>query len=319
MDYRKLGAAGVKVSPICMGTAFRGAPEEDVCLATIDRAIELGINFFDCANEYQRGRCERIVGKALKGRRDNFVVTTKVCSSTGSGPNDRGLSRFHIMREVENSLSRMQMDHVDIYLMHAPDRDTPVEESVRAFDDLVRQGKVRYIGCSNFEAWRVCKGLWFSDRHHLASFACVQDHYNLLDRRVERQLVPLCLAEGVGIMTYSAVAVGLLTGKFRHGQAPPPGTGWAKDPRRFEMMMTAEADRVVEAVIQIAAQRSKTPAQVAIAWLLSKPGVTAAMIGPESPQQLEENLGGVGWELADEEIQTLNEVSAWFVSNGKII
>lgn len=319
MEYRSLGTSGVKVSRICLGTAFRGAPDDETCLATIDRAIDLGINFVDCANEYQKGRCERIVGRALKGRRDQFVLTTKVCSPTGAGPNDAGLSRFHIMREVENSLSRLQTDYVDLYLAHSVDAETPVEESLRAFDDLVHQGKVRYIGCSNFPAWLVCKGLWVSDRRNLSAFACLQDHYNLLDRRIERELVPLCQSEGLGIMTYSAVAVGLLTGQYRHGQAPPPDSPWASREERLRQLMTPEADRVVEALISIGAERGKTPAQVAVAWVLSRPGISAAMIGPDAPAHVDENLGGVGWELTEEELQRLDEASAWAVHTGQIV
>ena len=319
MKYRNFGGAGVKVSPICLGTAFRGAPDEDVCRATIDRAIDVGINFIDCANEYQRGRCERIVGRALTGRRDQIVLTTKVCSPTGDGPNDAGLSRFHIMREVENSLSRLQTDYIDIYLAHSVDLDTPIEETLGAFDDLVRQGKVRYIGCSNFAAWQVCKALWTSDRRNLTPFICVQDHYNLLDRRIERELMPLCRSEGLGIMTYSATAVGLLTGRFRRGQPPPPGTLWAGNLKRFEQTMTPAADRVVETLISIAAERGRTPAQIAIAWILSHPGISSAMIGPDAPAHVDENIGGIGWKLGDEELRKLNDASAWAISAGQIV
>ena len=319
MEYRNLGRSGVKVSPICLGTAFRGAPDEDICFATIDRAIDLGINFIDCANEYQRGRCERIVGKSLKGRRDQFILTTKVCSPMGEGPNDDGLSRCHIMREVENSLSRLQTDYVDIYFAHSVDLHTPIEETLQAFDGLVRHGKVRYIGCSNFAAWQVCKALWASERHNLTSFMCVQDHYNLLDRTIERELVDLCQSEGLGIMTYSAVAVGLLTGRFRHGESPPPNTVWAADQNRFKRMMSPEADRVVETLISIGSERGKTPAQVAIAWLISRPGISSAMIGPDLPEQVDENIGGVGLDLSGEEIKAIHDASAWAVNDGQII
>jgi len=319
MEYRNLGRAGVKVSPICLGTAFRGAPDDDVCRAAIDRAIDLGINFIDCANAYQNGRCKRIVGEALKGRRDQFILTTKVCSQMGGGPNDAGLSRSHVMREVEESLSRLQTDYIDIYLAHSVDPNTPIDETLHAFDDLIGQGKVRYIGCSNYPAWRVCRALWNSERHHLASFICVQDHYNLLDRTIERELLPLCQSEGVGAMTYSAVAVGLLTGRFRRGEPPPPDTPWSHNPSRFEQLMTLEADRVVEALLPIAAGRGKTPAQVAIAWLLSRPGVSSAIIGPDSPAHVDENMGGIGWELSDQELATLDQVSAWSVTTGRVV
>ncbi len=316
MEYRNLGRAGIKVSRICLGTAFRGAPDEATCLATIDRAIELGINFIDCANAY---RTEEVVGKALRGRRDRVVLTTKVCSPMGDGPNDRGLSRGHILREVENSLKRLQTDYIDVYLAHSVDPCTPIDETLGAFDDLVRHGKVRYIGCSNFPAWRVAKALWTSERCGLHAFTCVQDHYNLLDRRIERELVPLCQEEGLGIMTYSALAVGLLTGRFRHGQPAPAGSLWARQPQRFAQMMTPEADQVVEALQAIGAEHGRTPAQAAIAWVLSRPGITAAMIGPDAPAHVEENVGGCGWELTAAEVELLEHRSAWALGAGHIV
>jgi 1-deoxyxylulose-5-phosphate synthase len=319
MDYCNLGTCGVKVSRVCLGTAFRGVPDEATCLATIDRAIDLGVNFVDCANSYGTGRSERLVGRALKGRRDRIVLSTKVCSRMGDGPNDGGLSRGHIMREVENSLERLQTDYIDLYLAHSVDEATPIEETLRTFDDLVRQGKVRYVGCSNFPAWRVAKGLWVSDRRNLAAFACVQDHYNLLDRRLERELVPLCQAEGLGIMTYSAVAVGLLTGSYRYGQTPPADSLWARNPDRFRQVMSPEADRVVEELVTIGKQHGKSPAQVAVAWVLSRPGISAAMIGPDAPAQVDENLGGWGWQLSQSEALALDRVSAWAQDTGRIV
>lgn len=319
MDYRNLGSTGVQVSSICLGTAFRGAPDDATCQATIDRALDSGINFVDCANEYGRGRSENLVGAALQGRRDRVVLTTKVCSRMADGPNEAGLSRLHILREVERSLSRLRTDYVDLYLAHSVDPATPIEETLRAFDDLVRQGKVRYVGCSNFAAWQVCRALWTSDRRDLAPFVCVQDHYNLLDRTVEAELVPLLKSEGLGMMTYSAVAVGLLTGRFRRGQPPPADSVWARNPERFQLQMTPTVDEVIATVLRIAAARGRTPAQVAIAWLLTRPGVTAAMIGPDAPEEVDENLGGVGWELSGEEIAALDEASAWAITGGHII
>lgn len=317
MEYRNFGVAGVKVSPICLGVAFRGRPDKAIQRATIERAIEGGVNFIDCANTYQRGDSERVLGEVIKGRRDQFVITTKVCepidkgSDDREGPNDRGLSRFHIMREIEKSLSRLQMDYIDVYLLHHVDPTTPIEETLRALDDLVRQGKVRYVGCANFDAWQVCQGLWISDRRNLASFICVQSHYNLLDRSPEREIMPFCRTEGLGMMTYSPLAIGLLTGRFRHGVSPPPDTPWGQGRLGFEKVMSPDADRVVETLIRIGAERGKTPAQVAIAWVLSHPEISAAMIGPDSPEQVEENLGGVGWELTDDERTALDDASMW--------
>ena len=189
MDYRRFGATGVKVSPICLGSAFRGRPGDDVCKAIIAQAIDLGINFIDVANIYQEGHSERLVGEVLKGRRDQFVLTTKVGSSMGIGPNDTGLSRAHILREIEHSLRRLQTDHIDIYLVHQLDPTTPHQETLRALDDLVHQGKVRYLGCCNYAAWQVCAALWTSDRAGLTPFIGVQNHYNLLRRSPERELL----------------------------------------------------------------------------------------------------------------------------------
>jgi aryl-alcohol dehydrogenase-like predicted oxidoreductase len=317
MEYRNFGTAGVKVSPICLGTGFRGSPDDATCRATIERAMELGVNFIDCANVYQGGRSERILGETLKGRRDQFVITTKVEGVMGEGPNDRGLSRVHVLREMDRSLSRLQTDYVDLYLLHQPDPTTPIEETLRALDDLVRWGKVRYVGCCNFAAWQVCKALWVSDRLHLTPFVGVQNHYNLLDRAQEQEMMPFCRAEGLGMMTFSPLAVGLLTGGFRHGAPPPPGTPWGQGRGRFEEIMSPAADRAVETLIRIGAERDKTPAQVAIAWVLSHPEISAAMIGPDSPEQVEENIGGAGWTLTAEERAALDEASAWAVTDGK--
>ncbi len=318
MEYRNFGIAGVKVSPICLGVAFRGRPDKAVQRATIERAIEHGVNFIDCANTYQRGDSERVLGEVINGRRDQFVITTKVCEPIDEGPNNRGLSRFHIMREVEKSLSRLQTDYIDVYLLHHVDPTTPIEETLRALDDLVRQGMVRYVGCANFAAWQVCKGLWISDRRNLVPFICVQNHYNLLDRSPEQEIMPFCRAEGLGMMTYSPLAIGLLTGQFRHGVSPSPDTPWGQGRLGFEKIMSPDADRVVETLIRIGTARGKTPAQVAIAWVLSHPEISAAMIGPDTPEQVEENVGAIGWELTDDERSVLDEASVWALAGGNV-
>jgi aryl-alcohol dehydrogenase-like predicted oxidoreductase len=314
MEYRNFGSTGVQVSALCLGTGFRGNPDDDTCRATIVKALDLGINFIDVANVYQNGRSERIVGEVLRGRRDQFVLTTKVGSPVGRGPHQRGLSRLHIFREIERSLSRLQTDYVDFYLLHQPDPRTPLEETLRALDDLVRQGKVRYTGCCNYAAWQVCKGQWISDRHHLTLFSGVQNYYNLLDRSLEREMMPFCREEGLGIMAFSPLAVGLLTGRFRHGEPPPPDSPWGQGRAGFEKVMSPAADRVVETLRRIGGERGKTPAQVAIAWVLSHPEISAAIIGPDRPEQVEENLGGVGWPLTAQEREALDQVSAWAVA-----
>ena len=318
MEYRNFGIAGVKVSPICLGVAFRGRPDKAIQRATIERAIDYGVNFIDCANTYQRGDSERILGEVIKGQRDRFIITTKVCEPIDEGPNDRGLSRFHIMREIEKSLSRLQTDYIDVYLLHHVDPTTPIEETLWTLDNLVRQGKVRYVGCANFAAWQVCKGLWISDCRNLVPFICVQNHYNLLDRSLEREIMPFCRTEGLGMMTYSPLAIGLLTGRFRYGVSPPPDTPWGQGRLGFEKIMSPDADQVVETLIRIGIARGKTPAQVAIAWVLSHPEISAAMIGPDSPEQVEENLGGVDWTLTDDERAALDEASVWALAGGNV-
>ena len=310
MEYQNFGASGAKISPICMGTVFRGNPDDATCRATIERAIDLGVNFIDCANTYQDGRSERIVGEVIKGRRDRLVLTTKVCEPVGEEPNDRGLSRVHILREVDKSLSRLGTDYIDIYLLHHPDPTTPLEETLEALNDLVRQGKVRYIGGCNFAAWQVCKALWISDCHNLASFICVQNSYNLLNRSLEAEMIPFCRSEGMGIMTYSPLAVGLLSGRFRPGEPPRSDTFWGQKPDRFEEMMSPAVSSVVETLFRIASERGKTPAQIAIAWLLSHPEVSAVIMAPDNPEHVEENIGGTGWELTADERKTLDKVSA---------
>lgn len=316
MDYVNFGKAGIKVSRICLGTGFRGG-DEALFRTTIERAIDLGVNFIDVANIYHNGRSECIVGEILKGRRDEFVVTTKVGSRVGSGPNDWGLSRVHIMREVEKSLTRLQTDYIDIYLVHHFDSMTSLEETLRTFDDLTRQGKVRYIGCCNFSAWQVCKSLWISDRFNLASFVCVQNYYNLLDRSLEQELIPFCREERLGMMAFSPLAIGLLTGRFRHGQPPLSDSPWGKGRPGFDEIMSPDADRVIDTLQRIGKDRGKTPTQVAIAWVLSHPEITVALIGPDRPEHVEENAGGIGWELAPEERKALDEASAWAVTGGK--
>jgi aryl-alcohol dehydrogenase-like predicted oxidoreductase len=316
MEFRPLGRTGLKVSAICLGTAFRGSPDDAVRRATIERALDLGVNFIDCANAYQSGDSERLLGEVLAGRRDRFIITTKVYSPQGPGPNDGGLSRRHLLQAVEQSLARLRTDYLDLYLLHQPDTDTPMEETLRALDFLVAQGKVRYVGCCNYPAWEVCKALWTSDRRGLTPFCLVQNHYNLLDRSVERELMPLCRSEGLGMMTYSPLAIGLLTGRARCGQPPPAGTPWAQGRAGYEQAMTPAADGVVAELLRIGRERRKTPAQVAIAWLLSHPELSAAMIGPDSPEQVEENVGGTDWSLAPQERAALDAASAWAVGAG---
>lgn len=311
MEYVSLGRLGVRVSRICLGVAFRGQTDDAVAVRVIDRAIDLGCNFIDCANFYGRGRSEGVLARAMRGKRDDLFITTKVWSRIGPGPNDAGSSRYHIVREVERSLQRLGTDRIDLYLLHGWDADTPLDESLRAMDDLVRQGKVIYTGACNFTAAQAVEAMWTADRMGLTPWACLQNQYNLLNRwEIEPELLPLVQRHGVGLMTYSPLAIGLLTGRFRRGQAPPADSPWALGHYDFDHAMSEQTDRIVQQLIDIGARQERTPAQVAIAWLLAHPGVTAPMIGPDLPEHVDEAMGALGWELPQEDRATLDEVSA---------
>lgn len=305
MDYVKLGRSGLKVSRLCLGTAFRGYwnghTDAKTATETIRKAVEEGINFIDCANYYFQGRCEDLLGRAVRdmGNRDDLVITTKVWSQIGEGVNDRGLSRFHIMREVERSLERMQLDYIDIYLLHNFDPDTPLDETLRAFDDLVRQGKVRYVGGCNFTAAQVVEALWVAESGGLDRWAILQNQYSLLHRNeIEPEILPLCERFGLGMMTYSPLAIGLLTGHFRRGQTPPADSPWARDADRFDRFMNERADKLVQKLVEIGQEQDRTAAQVAVAWLIDNPLITAPIIGPDRPEHVEEVLGALKVELS---------------------
>src|SRR5947209_6581773 len=225
MEYRNLGRTGVKVSPLCLGAMMfgrRGNSDHEDCIRIIHRALDAGINFIDTANVYSSGESEEIVGKALKGRRDAVVLATKVHGTMGPGPNDRGNSRVHILREVENSLRRLQTDYIDLYQIHRPDPDAPVEETLRALDDLVHAGKVRYIGSSTYAAWELVESYWVSDRHNLARFECEQPPYSIFVRGIEKDVLPVCAKYGTGVIPWSPLNRGWLAGKYRRGQEIDP-------------------------------------------------------------------------------------------------
>jgi len=315
MDYVRLGRAGVKVSRLCLGTAFRGYwnghTEEATAIRTVETAIDLGCNFIDCANYYYQGRCEDLLGKAIKGKREDLVVTTKVWSRIGEGPNDQGLSRFAIMREVERSLNRLQTDYIDIYLLHNWDPNTELDETLKAFDDLVRQGKVRYVGACNFTAAQTVEALWTAERGGLDPFFVLQNQYNILQRwDIEPEILPICRQYGMGMMTYSPLAVGLLTGRFRRGQTPPVDSAWTAGDR-FDAALDEKTDQIIQQLVDIGEAQNKTPAQVAIAWILANDDVTAPIIGPDRPEHVEEVFGALDVEFSAEQLQALDELSQW--------
>jgi aryl-alcohol dehydrogenase-like predicted oxidoreductase len=320
MRFKRLGRTGLKVSEICMGTmTFGSQAAEEAAHAILDRALDAGVNFIDTADVYPvpptietAGRTEEIVGRWLRGKRSRVVVATKCRAPVGPGANDQGLSRAHILDAVDASLRRLQVDHIDLYQVHSPDPATPLEETLRALDDLVRWGKVRYLGCSNFEGWRLCKALWASDRLRLARFDCVQPRYNILYREIERDLLPVCAEEGVGVIAYNPLAGGLLAGKYERGEPPPEGTRFALGGRSGPLYRTrywhdAMFD-AVDRVKEVAEGCGATPVQVSVAWLLQRPGVTSAILGATQREQLDEALKGVELALDPSAMEALNAV-----------
>ena len=317
MEYRRLGNTGVQVSSICLGTAFRSQEDEATRIRVIDTALDMGVNFIDSAL-YGNGRAEETIGKAIKKKRDEVFLCTKIAGTMGAGPNRSGLSRLNLMRGIDGSLQRLQTDHVDLWLLHAFDPNTPLEETLRALDDIVRQGKVHYIGCSNFKSWKIMEALWISDRNNLAPFVCIQNHYNLIQRtELEPDLMPLCREHGLGIMCYSPLAVGLMTGTFRRGQDPPEGTVWSRkavgglSPSQYDLdrAMTERVDGIVQCLVDIGKRHDKTPAQVAVAWILDHPEITAPILGPDLPEHVEDAVGAADWHLEPEDRKTLDEIS----------
>ena len=310
MEYRRLGRAGVKVSRICLGTGVRGDLDETGFVRSIERAIDLGCNFIDCANVYVRGQSETILGRVIKNKRKDLVITSKVWSPVGSGPNDRGLSRYHILREVERSLRKLQTDHIDIYYLHNVDPGTELAETLRTMEDLVRQGKVRYVGASNYGAAQVIELLWTAERLGLEPIVCLQNQYNLLHRyQMEPEILSLCRRYGLGLMTYSPLMIGLLSGRFRRGAEPPEGTPWTR--ARLQESLSEQGDRVVQTLIDLAAERGATPAQMALAWLLGHQDVTAPIVGADRVEYVDEAIGALEIELTQEERRVLDEVSQW--------
>lgn len=325
MKYRKLGASGVKVSELCLGAMTFGEADENSFMhkigmdeagsfAVLNRALELGLNFIDTADVYgQDGLSERVLGAWFERdkRRDEVVLATKFRFSMGSGPNRSGASRYRIRSCVEASLKRLRTDRIDLYQIHMQDIDTPEEETLRALDDLVTQGKVLYIGCSNYAAYRLQDSLWQSRTRHLASFVTLQAEYSLVTRDLEREHVPLCRENGLGILPWSPLAGGFLSGKYDKSQPPPPGTRLDKLTDRWARFDTERNWRILGAVREIAAEVGSTVAAVSLAWLLHKPQVTSAIFGARSIEQLEANLKASELSLTQAQIQRLDEASSF--------
>ena len=304
MEFRNLGRTGVKVSPLCLGAMNFGGPTgEEESLQIIDSALNGGINFIDTANVYNAGESERIVGKALaaNGKRDHVVLATKVHGVMGEGPNERGNTRYHITKACEASLRRLQTDHIDLYQLHRPVMDLPQDESLRALDDLVRAGKVLYIGCSTFPAWKVMEGLATSEKMNLARFISEQPPYNLLDRRIENELIPLAQQYGLAILPWSPLAGGILAGRYDEGI--PDGSRATRAGKFFTDRMSNQGIEVARQVGRLAQARGITTAQYALLWCMQQPGVTAPIIGPRTLQHIQDFLPVMDMTLSAEESQ----------------
>jgi aryl-alcohol dehydrogenase-like predicted oxidoreductase len=329
MHYRRLGASGMQVSAICLGTAFYGSlTPVDEALRLVHRALDLGINFIDTANTYgdrrfsypgvpaDRPMVEEIVGQALRSRRGEVILATKCGEPVGQGPNARGLARRHIMEQVEISLRRLGTDYLDLYYPHHPDPLTPIEETLRAFDDLVRQGKVRYVGLSDHRAWQVVKALWTADERRLTSPVCVQTLYHLLDRRDEAELLPTCRQFGLSMVIFSPLAGGLLAGTYRPGEPPPAGSrGQVTHADRGRPssipLLTAAALSAAQRVAKIAGERGQRPGPLALAWLLSHPEVGAVISGTSTVAELEENVAAIDLPFSAEDRAALDALPPW--------
>ncbi|MCC7449075.1 MAG: aldo/keto reductase [Anaerolineae bacterium] len=319
MEYRKLGRTGLKVSELCLGTmTFRWTSSEADSLKVLDRAWDAGINFIDTADVYSKwaegnpgGVAEEIIGQWMRSKpRDQIVLATKCRGRMWDGPNGEGLSRIHIMQAVEHSLRRLQTDVIDLYQVHWPDWDTPLEETLRALDDLIRQGKVRYIGASNFKAWYLMKALWVSNTCNLARFDSIQPHFHLMNRKeVEPELAAVCLDQGIGMIPYSPLAGGFLTGKYTRDGGVPAGSRGAGN-EHIRALMNDTGFAVIDKLRAFGqAHGGKTIAQAALGWLLTLPFVTSPIIGANTVQQLDESLGAAGLRLTENEMGQLDEIT----------
>ena len=320
MEYRYLGKSGLQVSAIGLGTNnFGGRTDEETSVRVLLHALDLGINFIDTANQYSKGESEDIIGRALGDRRHDIVLATKGGSIWGTGPNESGASRKHIMDAVEASLRRLRTDYVDLYYIHRPDPNTPIEETLDTLDELVRQGKIRYIGCSNYQAWQACEAAHTSRSRHIPSFICAQNEYSMINRSVERELLPFCRAYGVGLVPFYPLAAGFLTGKYRPGEPLPKGARY-DDASKARPAQAALArglqerflnDRnfgVLPPLEEYASQAGHTLAELALAWLASNPAVSSVLVGASNTDQLDANVKGVEWRLTPEESASVNQI-----------
>jgi aryl-alcohol dehydrogenase-like predicted oxidoreductase len=309
MQYRQLGKSGIRVSVIGLGTnrfGYERMPQEEVNRA-IDGAADLGINFLDSADVYQGGRSEETIGNALKGRRNQFVLATKFYNKTGEGPNDWGASRYHLMQAVEASLRRLQTDAIDLLYVHNFDETTPFEEMLRGLDDVIRAGKVRYIGASNFQAWQIARSNLLAEIHGWSQFIVTQNHYHMLERGAEKEMVPFCKSQGVGLIPYFPLAGGFLTGKYQRGKPAPAGSR-GESGKYVQQYMTDTNYTIVEKLGEWAKQRGKTSGDAAHAWLLARPEVSSVISGATKLEQVQQNAKAGDWNLSAEEVEEIEGI-----------
>ncbi|MCL5952756.1 MAG: aldo/keto reductase [Chloroflexi bacterium] len=320
MEYRRLGKTGLHVSQLCLGTmTFGWTADERNAYEVLNASLEAGINFIDTADIYSRwhpgnpgGVAETLIGNWLRGKpRERIIIATKARGRMGLGPNDEGLSRAHVLQSAEASLRRLRTDYIDLYQLHYPDEETSMEETLRALDDLIHQGKVRYIGVSNYSAWQVVNAVSLSDRYNLTKLVCVQPHYNLVWRaEFEREMLGACMSEGLGVIPYSPLQGGFLTGKYRMGQPSPRGArGEGND--RMTRFLTEHNMRLLDTMANMGRRHDKTISQVALAWLLTRPIVSSPIIGANNTEQLKEALGAIDFQLSPAQVQELDQLTAW--------
>jgi aryl-alcohol dehydrogenase-like predicted oxidoreductase len=322
MKTKHLGRTGLKVSELCLGTmTFGKQSDESTAFAIMDVASQAGINFIDVADVYPVppsfdlvGRTEEIVGRWLKGKRDQFVLATKCGNAMSERPNDAGLSRKHILEAIDASLRRLQTDYVDLYYVHRPDPETPIEETLRALEDVVRSGRARYLGCSNFTAWEIAKSLWTSDKLHLSRFDVLQPRYNLLFREIENEIFPLCHDEGLGVVVFNPLAGGFLSGKYRREQEPADDTRFglfrATNSLYRERYYKDHHFQAVDELKTFFEPRQRRLVHVALAWVLAQSSLTSAIVGASKPEQLQDTLGALEVKLDQEEMEFCNSI--WF-------
>ena len=308
MQYRNLGKSGLKVSVIGLGTnQFGGKVDLETTKSILAAAIEAGINFIDTADIYQKGRSETLIGEALEGRRHEVLIATKFFFATGEGPNDRGASRHHIMEAVDASLRRLRTDHIDLYQIHTWDADTPIEETMQTLDDLVRAGKVRYIGASNFTAWQLTYANAVAAQNSWTRFVSIQPHYHLLEREIEKEMLPACEYFGIGVLPYFPLAGGFLTGKYKQGQPAPKGSR-GETSEYVQRYMTPENYARLAALTEFAEARGHTVNELAHAWLMAQPMVSSVISGATRVEHVRANAAAAGWELTADELDAVNRI-----------